>query len=216
MSGADIHFTAKESVPVETERGRALLSVPAPAGHGALHANWVPQRKSHCGCASAVIVLNAMGREPALTQDSFFRHEGIESVVPQCTVFTVGYTLDQLAEALNRFPSIEATPCRAGNAPGEHGIADFRRSLASDGSGGNTHLILNFSAESLWGLGTGRGHFTPVWDYNAAQDMLLILEVCNGRKSVWYSTGDVWSAMACTDGVSGRNRGWIVVRRNPT
>ncbi len=213
MAQAGVHFRAKPVTEVDSAEGQALLCSDSAESRALLHANWIPQRKAHCGCASSVVVLNTLFPEKRLTQDSFFRHEGVAGVVPQTEVFVVGYTLDQLADALNRFPSLSASAFRAGDENGEYSSDQFRVALAQHRQDRSARIILNFSARSLRGAGIGGGHFTPVWDFNARHDRVLILEVCNGRKSGWYALKDMWHAMACVDDISARNRGWIVLRR---
>lgn len=199
-------------IGLESGEGQRLLTGES-ADHAALMAAFTPQLPSLCGPASAVTVGNALA-PLGLDQDGFFTPE-VEAINPRERADRIGFTLDELAASIRVRTGLAVQAFRAGPAEDEFSHGDFVAALAASQRDPTDAIIINFSRESLLRTGHRGGHFSPVGDFNAEEGMVLILDVSTapGREKFWVSTEDIHAAMACVDTVSGRNRGWLVVRR---
>jgi hypothetical protein len=180
------------------------------ASFEALQKHFVWQYKSHCGAASAVVVVNALLGETRHTQDSIFCDDTFH-IISRDVVWDAGFTLKQLADTIRAITPfrVEEVQCSAANARATTDV--LRTQLRRFRTDPLFHVIVNFSFESLKGLGMGRGHFTPVWEFNEEQDRVLLLEVFAERKHCWVATEDLLLAMQATDPENGEARGWLTV-----
>lgn len=212
MTRVSVHDIAKHTAPIGSEEGQRLMRSEASVDRDPLMECWVAQLESHCGAASAVIVINALRPEERLTQDDLFTPETAQ-IITQEVVFRLGFTLEELTEMIRVRTGLQAQWFRAGTGEGQHGYEDFLAALRADRANPGDHLIVNFSQASLAGEGTGRGHFSPIAGFSETDDMVLVLEVRGDRELFWVSPRELYSAIETVDPVCGLNRGWIVVSR---
>jgi len=207
-------FYAKWAAPLirlDSEAGRALLDRTS-ADYEPLLRKWVPQLKSHCGACSSVIVMNSLLPGAGFTQDSIFNADTAD-IIKQETVYKVGFTLEELMRMIQTTSGLSAERFHAGGGEGEFGYEAWVAELKASRHDTKDRIICNFSTVWLREGKNGGGHFSPVADYNEAENKVLILEVSGLRPSFWADAKEVWEAMNQVDKVSGRVRGWIVVSR---
>lgn len=61
---------------------------------------------------------------------------------------------------------------------------------------------------------TGSGHFSPIGEFHAARDLVLILDVARFKYPPhWVPTDLLFNAMQPVDPASGKPRGWMTLRR---
>jgi glutathione gamma-glutamylcysteinyltransferase len=201
-------------IPVTTEEGQRLLAEVEPIAVNlpALRESWVAQLPSHCGAASAVMVINALQPGLGLTQDSLFTPE-TASIVTQDVVYQIGFTNDQLVAMIEATSDLTAANFRAGPASDEHSAEEFIQALTADNADPNSAVIVQFAYHWLTSQENTAGHFIPVGGYLPDRELVLLLEVFTQRPMVWVDARELYAAMALPDSTDGRNRGWIVVRR---
>jgi len=204
---------ARPMVELDTPEGWALLDRTAAVDFEPLHQNWVAQLKSHCGAASAVVVNNALRPADPLTQDCLFTPETAH-IITQDVVYRIGFTLEELTEMIKTRTGLEAERFHAGTDEGQYDYAAFRAALIHNRMSPDDQLIINFPVRWLRGEGNRGGHFSPIADFNEAENQVLVLEINQSRPIFWVDAEHLWESLATVDSVSGTNRGWIVVRRS--
>jgi len=161
-----------------------------------------------------VVVNNALRPENRLTQDGLFT-TNTAHIIAQETVYRMGFTLDELTSMIRTRTGLDVEAHHAYDEDASSNFDAFRETLKRNRIRDDDHLILNFSRQHLQGSGTGNGHFSPVADYNADEDMVLILEVNGLREPYWISSRTLYEAMRTTDPVCDRHRGWMVLSIAP-
>ena len=203
---------ARPMIELDSPEGWALLDRTTAVDFEPLHQNWVAQLKSHCGAASAVVVNNALRPADPLTQDCLFTPETAH-IITQDVVYRIGFTLEELTEMIKTRTGLEAERFHAGTDEGHHDYAAFRAALLRNRESPDDQLIINFPVRWLSGEGNRGGHFSPIAEFNEAENMVLVLEINQTRPIFWVDAEHLWESLATVDRVSGMNRGWIVVRR---
>lgn len=210
LCSAERHTVAKQVVELTKEEW-AATHPDSTNQYEKLSEYWVPQLRSHCGVASSVISINSLVDEPMLTQDSLFTDD-VNAIITQDVVYKIGLTLDELERIVEARTDLHAKKHQAGTEGAS--VDDFRTALVAVRQDENSRVIINFSRESLAGEGELRGHFSPVWDYDAANDRIFMLEVNGEKKHYWVGVEDMYSAMCAVDSISGVSRGWVVVTKD--
>lgn len=169
---------------------------------------------SHCGPASACVVLNAMHVKAPVTvthapfhlfeQDNFFS-EAVNKILPASKVQTQGCTVEELANMIG---------CWGVHSKAYHASAssvdEFRKLASSACNQGHSCVIVNFHREEL-GQKEG-GHFSPLAAYHPETDSFLVMDVARFRyPPFWVTTKDLFTSMNTPDSVSKKSRGFIVV-----
>lgn len=208
------HTTPKDLIIVETAEGRALLPEPFVPQFAALERHFFHQLPSHCGVASSVVALQALGLAGAVQDQEAFFTDAVEAIQPRTKVWDEGFTLQQLEDALRTFPGVSADAFQAGSTGAR--LDDFRSHLRQFRETPDLAIIVNYGHDSLDGKGTGRGHFTPVWEYNEEHDRVLLLEVFAPRTHIWVRSEDMFTAMLAEDPMTAAPRGWLLVRPDKT
>lgn len=198
-------------IRLDTPEGLALLDAASP-DYAPIRGHWVKQLKSHCGAASSVIVLNSLLPGAGFTQDSIF-NPATADIIKQETVYRIGFTLDELTRMIRATSGLRAERFHAGEVEGEHGYDAWIAALKANRPDARDRIVCNFSTRWLAERKNGGGHFSPVADYNEAENKVLIFEVSDARPSFWVDARELWAAMNQVDTVSKRARGWIVVSR---
>jgi len=199
-------------IPLDSPEGQALLDGQGAADYLVLAANWVPQLKSHCGAASAVIVQNSLLPDAGLTQDNLF-NEATSAIITQDTVYNIGFTLDELTRTITARSGLSAERFHAGTGADDHGYDAWIEALKAKRDAPDERLIVNYATGWLTKRKNSGGHFSPIAAYNEKENKVLVQEVNINRPAFWTDARELWDAMNQVDKVSGQTRGWIIVRR---
>lgn len=173
---------------------------------------------TYCGVASIVMVLNALGKEPAVSpryapyhtfdQDNVFYSKDILSqVVTPAKVLGKGMTLAQVAGILEQYQA--KTALYYGSTIGK--VAGMRRLLINAMADG-TYVIVNYDRHMLHQQ--GGGHISPIAAYHKGTDRWLILDVARYRyPPVWVKSEDLFKSIKGIDADSNKSRGFVLVSR---
>ncbi|KAJ3141333.1 hypothetical protein HDU90_007360 [Geranomyces variabilis] len=76
----------------------------------------------------------------------------------------------------------------------------------------NEFLVVSYDRGTL--NQTGSGHFSPVGGYNAAEKMVLILDVARFKyPAYWVPVDLLWQSLAPLDPATGKPRGYVVLQK---
>jgi phytochelatin synthase len=181
---------------------------------------------SSCSLATAVMLLNAVrGREGHLrtagpvSEDSLLERVKDESWRVSVAQDGNGLSLTEFASAMERALgfyecagnwSIVSVPVTDADAA----IADLRVALSGMESGSRAFVAANFHLDLFYGDGVDVGHFSPIGAYDAARDLVLMLDVYKkDYEPVWSPLPRLAKAMATLSRKTGEPRGYAVVRR---
>lgn len=201
-------------IALDSPEGERLLSEStAKADFVRLVSTYVTQEQpTFCGVASAVTVLNALPIEQPLTdlgrmysQGSFFG-EATRAVITPEQAGKGGLTLAQLANALQTHPtSVELT------YGSDVTLDDMRARLSKNLGTADDYVIVNYQRGELGQESIG--HISPLGAYHAGSDRFLVLDVARYKYPPhWVYADALHRAMRSTDIVSGKSRGFLVVK----
>jgi glutathione-S-conjugate glycine hydrolase len=196
----------------ESDTGQKMLQENLAIHYKSLRDNWVAQLKSHCGAASAVVVMNSLQNEEVITQDGLFITE-TSHIITQDVVFKIGFTLEELSDIISTRSKLKTEFYHAGNNEDQFVYEKFLEDLKKNRRNSDQRMIILYSRAFTNGEGEGKGHFSPVWDYNEDEDKILILEINRGFESFWIRSRDMWNAMNTVDPACGKHRGWLIVKK---
>jgi hypothetical protein len=222
-------------ISVLTPEGQARLgSCDRCASYPWLAASFDTQiTQAFCGVASSVMVLNASTAAKPLsapyepyryfTQCNIF-NERARARLDLDRIADEGLTLAQAQWLLNAQDGVRATCFHAGapepGAPSEavppcaavEDAARFREAAKAALGARDRFVLINFSRGAMSDDGRGGGHFSPLAAYHEATDSFLVMDVARYKyPPFWVDADLLWQAMATTDTVSGRHRGYIVI-----
>ena len=211
----ELHQLPSNLIALNSPAGQALLAESdAIADYDELRANFVAQsRKSYCGVASAVMVLNAANATGApLDQRTIFANPSI-GLHPLKVSFR-GMSLLELGDLL-RAHGAKVTVVRASSTD----VDAFRREIRENLSREGDYLLINYGREYLGQ--TQSGHISPIAAYHVQSDRLLVLDVAaNKYPPAWVRLQEVWEAMSAPlNAKTSITRGFIVIhatRANPS
>jgi glutathione gamma-glutamylcysteinyltransferase len=156
---------------------------------------------AYCGLGSLVVALNALAIDPGRLWKGpwrWFAEDLLDCCVPLEEVRARGLDLDEVA-----------CLARCNGA-----AADLKRADSADlatASRGEAVLVASFERAAMGQ--TGGGHFSPIGGYHAARDLALVLDVARFKYPPhWVSAERLWEAMRPIDAVTGKSRGWILLR----
>ena len=94
------------------------------------------------------------------------------------------------------------------------GMEEFREALRkSCSSEANVHVIVSFGREALGQ--TGIGHFSPVAALHPEKDLALILDVARFKyPPYWVKIEELYEAMKGIDPVTGKPRGYSIIKKS--
>lgn len=194
-----------------------LLDSQARKDYLPLSINFVTQDNlAYCGVASMVMVLNALeipapeapefGQYRTFTQDNFFNLQAQQVIKPEL-VARQGMTLEEMGKLLESHP-LEAEVYHGGDVT----LEQFRTLVVDNLREPGNFVLVNYLRKTI-GQKTG-GHISPVAAYNQETDRFLVLDVSRYKyPPVWVQAETLWQAMATTDSVSGKTRGFVLVNR---
>lgn len=172
------------------------------------------QYLSYCGPASAVIVLNALGRKPVqdiyhfpyaiYNQDNIFSAAALAHIAPT-SILHKGLTIAELAELI-RANHARAKVVLAQSSSYKQFMKDALAALKSH----NRYIVVNYYRKSLGQ--TGGGHISPLAAYDALSDRFLIMDVSRYKyPPAWVKSKDLWTAINTIDSDSHKTRGYLLV-----
>ncbi|MDB5219601.1 MAG: hypothetical protein JWO86_7528 [Myxococcaceae bacterium] len=163
---------------------------------------------AYCGLGSLVVALNALAIDPGRLWKGpwrWFAEDLLDCCVPLEEVRARGLDLDEVA-CLARCNGAAVDLQRADIA----GLAAWRDALAT-AARGEAVLVASFDRSAMGQA--GGGHFSPIGGYHAARDLALVLDVARFKYPPhWVSAERLWEAMNPIDTVTGKSRGWILLR----
>jgi hypothetical protein len=135
-----------------------------------------------------------------------------------------GLTLAQVQWLLNAQDEVRATCFHAGareaDAPPEAvppcavaaDAAQFREMAKAALGARDRFVLIDFSRATMSDDGQGGGHFSPLAAYDEETDSFLVMDVARYKyPPFWVDAALLWQAMATTDTVSKRHRGYVVI-----
>ena len=208
------------SIPLTSEAGqKLLLEAEQRANYFALASRLETQSTaSNCGPASCVMVLNALGiPAPAsvlhppyhcFDQDNFFT-PATEAILPRQKLARQGATLQELGEMLGSW-NLQVRVVHAESG----GLEAFREQASAALGDPQEAVLINFLRSPL--KHEGGGHFCPLGAYHRQSDRFLVMDVARYKYAPWWiPAGDLFTAMQTQDSTSGKNRGYLLVTKNP-
>ena len=163
---------------------------------------------SFCGLGSLVVALNALGIDPGRLWKGpwrWFAEDLLDCCVPLDEVKKRGLDIDELS-CLARCNGADVEMARADGAD----LHAWRTAIAT-ASRGDAVVIASYDRAAMGQ--TGSGHFSPIGGYHSALDMALVLDVARFKYPPhWVSAERLFGAMKPVDPVTGRPRGWMVLR----
>ncbi len=164
-----------------------------------------------CGLGSLVVALNALGIDPGRLWKGpwrWFAEDLLDCCVPLAEVRRRGLDLDEVA-CLARCNGAEVDLQRADTVD----VPTWSAALAT-AARGESVIIASYD-RAVMGQ-TGSGHFSPIGGYHGARALALVLDVARFKYPPhWVSAERLWRAMQPHDPVTGKARGWIVLKRRP-
>lgn len=174
------------------------------------------QSQAYCGVASIVMIFNALGipapeapefgKYRVFTQNNVFNTQTQNAIAPE-VVSRQGMTLEEMAKLLESYP-VKADVYHGGDVS----LDQFRSLVVKNLHEPENFVIVNY-LRKIMGQERG-GHISPVAAYNKQSDRFLILDVSRYKyPPVWVKAEELWKAMATTDPVSGKTRGFVLISR---
>jgi hypothetical protein len=94
--------------------------------------------------------------------------------------------------------------------------AQFREAATAALGARDRFVLINFSRGTMSDDGQGGGHFSPLAAYHEETDSFLVMDVARYKyPPFWVDAALLWQAMATTDTVSERHRGYVVIDAPP-
>lgn len=164
-----------------------------------------------CGLGTLVMVLNALAIDPGRQWRGpwrWFGEELLDCCRPLEVVRREGLTVAQLA-CLARCNGARVEAVHA--AEGE--LAGLREQVEAAATRADEPYLVAAYSRRLLGQ-TGEGHYSPVGGYHRGRDLVLLLDVARFKYPPhWVPLTQLWAAMHPVDAVTGRSRGYLVMRR---
>jgi hypothetical protein len=201
-------------VSLDSEAGERLLAEStARRDFFSLIEQYVTQEDpGYCGIASAVMVLNALQipapehnvwGAPFFTQANIFNDKAKTVAQPG---FKGGLTLQQLADVIQSHPATAEVHYASDTT-----TEAFRTLASSNMASPGDFVVVNYNRSEV-----GQeymGHVSPIAAYHAGSDRFLLLDVARYKyPPVWVPTDRLFRAMATSDPVAGKSRGFLVVK----
>lgn len=170
---------------------------------------------TYCGLTSMAVALNSLGIDPGPGRTwkgpwRWFSEELVACCLSLEQVQRDGVTLDQVA-MLGRCNRAVVDLRRADAFT----VDDLRADVVAVARGERDARLLAAYGRAALGQ-TGDGHMSPVGGYHPGRDAALVLDVARFKYPAhWVPLPALHAAMATLDAITGRARGWLLVRRGP-
>ena len=165
----------------------------------------------HCGLATLVTVLNALGVDPYRRWKGiwrFFSEELLDCCEPLSN-FKNGINFDRLA-SLARCNGLSVRAVSASDTS----LDAFRERVRVLSQTQASSMVLAYSRKTL--NQTGSGHYSPMGAYHAPSDHLLILDVARFKyRPHWVPLPLMFDAMRLIDPATNKTRGFIELSQSP-
>ncbi|KAF0695599.1 Aste57867_13639 [Aphanomyces stellatus] len=170
---------------------------------------------SFCGLTTLVMCLNALRMDPGRPWKSAWRWYSEEMLDCACASVAVvkekGISLPEFV-ALAKCQGLVALETRATAALT---LDVFRTVVRASCATSSEVLVVNYSRKTF--EQTGDGHFSPIGGYNAASDMVLLMDVARFKYPPhWVSLPLLLQSMQQIDASSGLPRGYVLLKQGPT
>ena len=203
-------------VPFSSAEGRALfreaLADGTMEGYFPLAEQFHTQAEpAFCGLGALVMVLNALAIDPGRAWKGpwrWYSEELLDCCRPLDVVKREGLTMGQL-RCLARCNGAEVESFPAGGSS----VDELREHvLAATRGADGPHVIVAYSRRTLGQ--TGDGHYSPIGGYHRERDLVLLLDVARFKYPPhWAPLELLRDAMQPADAVTGRPRGYLMLRR---
>ncbi len=165
-----------------------------------------------CGLGTLVVVLNALAIDPGRQWRGpwrWFGEELLDCCRPLEVVRREGVTMGQLVcLARCNGARVDAVHANAGE------LATLREQVIAAASRADEPYLVAAYSRRVLGQ-TGDGHFSPIGGYHRGRDLALLLDVARFKYPPhWVPLPLLWDAMHPVDPVTGRARGYMVLRRS--
>jgi glutathione gamma-glutamylcysteinyltransferase len=164
-----------------------------------------------CGLGTLVVVLNALAIDPGRQWRGpwrWFGEELLDCCRPLDVVRREGLTVPQLVcLARCNGARVEAVHADVG------GLAGLREQVEAAAIDADEPYMVAAYSRRVLGQ-TGDGHYSPIGGYHRGRDLALLLDVARFKYPPhWVPLPLLWAAMHPADPVTGRSRGYLVLRR---
>jgi glutathione gamma-glutamylcysteinyltransferase len=164
-----------------------------------------------CGLGTLVVVLNALAIDPGRQWRGpwrWFGEEMLDCCRPLEVVRKEGLTVAQMV-CLARCNGARVEVVHAD----EGELATLRAEVITAVSQADEPYLVAAYSRRVLGQ-TGDGHYSPVGGYHRGRDLVLLLDVARFKYPPhWVPLSLLWEAMHPTDAVTGRSRGYLLLRR---
>jgi glutathione gamma-glutamylcysteinyltransferase len=164
-----------------------------------------------CGLGTLVVVLNALAIDPGRQWRGpwrWFGEELLDCCRPLEVVRKEGLTVPQLVcLARCNGAHVEAVYADEGELAALREQVEIAATRADE-----PYLVAAYSRRALGQ--TGDGHYSPIGGYHRGRDLVLLLDVARFKYPPhWVPLELLWAAMHPADTVTGRSRGYLLLRR---
>lgn len=164
-----------------------------------------------CGLGTLVVVLNALAIDPGRQWRGpwrWFGEELLDCCRPLEVVRREGLTVAQMV-CLARCNGARVEVVHAD----EGELAGLREQVVTAATRADEpYLVAAYSRRTLGQ--TGDGHYSPIGGYHRGRDLVLLLDVARFKYPPhWVPLPLLWEAMHPADTVTGRSRGYLLLRR---
>ncbi len=168
------------------------------------------QEPAFCGLSTLVVSLNALAIDPGRQWKGpwrWYAEELLDCCAPLDRIKNEGITLDQFA-CLARCNGATAELRRASDSS----FSELRRAIADAARAASGVLVAIAYTRKALGQ-TGDGHFSTIAGYHEGRDLALVLDVARFKYPPhWVPVKTLFEAMLPKDPVTGRSRGFVVLR----
>lgn len=216
-----------ELVAFSSDRGRTRFAEAMAAGHVEPYFPLIEQfvtqdEPTFCGLGTLTMVMNALRIDPRRRwRDETgpgWRWWSDDMFPTSCTGtlehFRVnGSTMEEfgLLAAANGAEVRMHRPTDEGQS-----LETFRQAMLEAGSTTSSSFTVSSFCRAALGQ-TGAGHFSPIGGYHGPSDSALVLDVARFKyPPYWVPVPRLWQASLKVDEVTGRARGWFLLRASDT
>lgn len=164
-----------------------------------------------CGLGTLVVVLNALAIDPGRQWHGpwrWFGEELLDCCRPLEVVRREGLTVAQMVcLARCNGARVEAVYADEGELTG------LREQVVTAATRADEPYLVAAYSRRILGQ-TGDGHYSPIGGYHRGRDLALLLDVARFKYPPhWVPLPLLWAAMHPADTVTGRSRGYLLLRR---
>mmetsp|Transcript_54 Transcript_54/g.157 ORF Transcript_54/g.157 Transcript_54/m.157 type:complete len:457 (+) Transcript_54:192-1562(+) len=164
---------------------------------------------AYCGLTTLSVVLNALSIDPQRVWKGPWRWFS-EELLDCCRNLE---TIKKFGISVDEFSCIARCNGALTSVVRNASLERWRDDIMKFSSQCNEFLVSSFDRQSIGQ--TGSGHFSPLAAYHKGTDSVLVLDVARFKYSpFWVSVPTLLKAMQPIDKVSGRSRGYVILKRS--